>query len=192
MPASLTVYWEKLYPNLLSGTIRPAGTNPRKASSDIYSKENLMIRQSFLVLLIFSLLASCAPLLPAGEQLPDLEGTWTITLAQSGGFAGVQRTLTITSDGNVLALDGRAGNAGTFQLSEPELAELKLLVSDAALVGPTGTDTGCADCFIYDLKIETASGNFTVALDDVNLADSGMQPVITYLLDLMEKALSAA
>jgi hypothetical protein len=149
-----------------------------------------MIR-SLLVILILGLLAACVPILPVGEQLPDLEGTWSITLDQSGGFAGVQRAVTITSDGKVIAWDMRAEHSGSMQLSEAELAELRRQVSAVGVVGQTGTETGCADCFIYDLKIETASAVYSVALDDVTLPDSGLEPLVTYLRGLMERALAA-
>jgi hypothetical protein len=150
-----------------------------------------MIRRKLLIVLILSLLAACAPVPQAGDQLPDLEGTWSITLSQSGGFAGVQRTVTITADGKVVAMDARADHRGTLQLSEAELEKLKQHVSAAGVVGPTGTDTGCADCFLYDLKIVTSTSSFSVALDDVTLPESGLEPLITHLRGLMEQALAA-
>lgn len=149
-----------------------------------------MIR-SMLIVLIFSLLAACGAI-PAGvAHLPALEGNWSITFTQSGGFIGVLRTVTITSDGKVTALDERENQAGTIRLTEAELTELERHISVARLIRPAEKDSACADCFIYDLQIESGNARFNVQLDDVTLTESGLQPLIQYLLDLMERALSS-
>ncbi len=149
-----------------------------------------MIRRMLFVL-IFSLLAACGAIPAGAEQLPGLEGNWSITFTQSGGFVGVHRTVTITSDGKVAALDEREDRAGTIQLTEAELAELEAQISAARLNRPAEADSGCADCFIYDLQIDSGNARFIVQLDDVTLPESGLQPLIQYLLDLMEQALSS-
>ncbi|HEY2981037.1 MAG TPA: hypothetical protein VGJ22_07650 [Anaerolineales bacterium] len=148
-----------------------------------------MIRR-VLIFILAGLLAACSALQPGGEALPALNDSWTITLTQSGGFIGISRTVTITSDGKVVAVDDREGQTATLQLTPQEIASLKVEISKARLKTPIQTETGCADCFVYDLQIKTAGPNFSVQLDDVNLPESGLQPLIMYLQDLMNRALS--
>jgi spore coat protein CotH len=149
-----------------------------------------MIRRLF-ILIVAGLLAACSALPSRGDALPALNGTWTISFTQSGGFIGMSKTITITSDGKVVAVDDREGQTVTLQLTPQELAALKEQVSNAGPKMPIKTDTGCADCFIYDLQIKTTGARFSVQLDDVTLPDSGLQSLIMYLQELMERALSA-
>ncbi len=147
-----------------------------------------MIR--IIVLLFVCGLAACSALPGGGESLPDLSDAWSITLTQSGGFAGLHRTVTVTSDGQVTAQDVRTEQSGSFRLTADELAALEELVADAGFVGPTRTDTGCADCFLYDLQIDSPAGRASFQLDDVSLPDSGLQPLVAHLLSLMDGALA--
>lgn len=148
-----------------------------------------MIRILFVLLLCG--LVACGAFPGAGDSLPDLSGEWSITLIQSGGIAGLQRTLTVTSDGQVTALEMRSDRSGSLQLSPGELAALEQLVAASSFVRPTRTDSGCADCFLYDLQIQSPAGSVGFQLDDVTLPDSGLQPLVAYLVDLMDQALAA-
>jgi len=148
-----------------------------------------MIR-NLLFVLILGLSAACSAAPGNGESLPALEGTWSITLTQSGGFAGLQRTVIIANDGSVVAVDERERRIAALQLSEAELTGLEEQLSAARVIRPTETETGCADCFIYDLRIDSASESFSIQLDDVTLPDSGLQPLVANVRDLMERALA--
>lgn len=143
-----------------------------------------------ILLLLACCLASCRALPGSGGPTPDLGGAWSITLTQSGGFAGVQRVVTVSADGRVVAHDVRADQSGSVQLSASELSTLAEQVAAAALLQPTRTDSGCADCFLYDVKIDSAAGSASFQLDDVTLPDSGVQPLVASLLALMDRALS--
>jgi hypothetical protein len=143
-----------------------------------------------LLLLVLCGLVACSALPGAGDSLPDLSGTWSITLTQSGGFAGLNRTVTVASDGNVTARDARTDQSGSLQLSSGELAALQQLVAASSFVHPTKTDSGCADCFLYDLQIQSPAGRASFQLNDVTLPDSGLQPLVEYLVDLMDQALA--
>jgi hypothetical protein len=146
------------------------------------------MRLRFLSLLCIALLAACSGL-DTGQSLPPLEDDWSVTLTQTGGFIGVNRSVSITADGKVVAIDLRTQQTGTLQLSAAELTALQAEVLAARVTGPTGTRTGCADCFLYSLHIDSPAGSFRVELDDVTLPGSGLQPLVAHLLQLMESAL---
>ena len=144
---------------------------------------------SRLLILLTCLFAACAPL-ETGQALPALEGDWSITLSQTGGFAGLDRSVTVTADGTVTATDARTGQTETIQLSEADLAALQADVLAAQLGGDVGTAAACADCFVYNLQVDSPAGSFTTTVDDVTLAGSGLEPLITRLRNLLDQALS--
>lgn len=122
--------------------------------------------------------------------LPALEGDWTIQMNHSGGIMGLSRSIDISSTGKYLVLDERAGKSVTGQLGGDELSKLMQIVaaSEYRTKDPQ-LPSACADCFIYGLEIAGSRGNFKVQLDDISLPDSGMEPLVTYLRNLMDKAL---
>jgi hypothetical protein len=175
------------------GTIFPGFT------SDLYSKE-LSMSRPILFLLILSLLAACAPASASPQPLPPLEGTWSVKLTQSGGFAGLQRWVSVTSDGAVLASDDRAGAVGSLQLTPAQLADLAALVAQSSVQSPDSypnasypnrsyPNSGCADCFLYYIEIHSGNTRFSAQADDVTLPGSGLEPLVTKLLGLMMEAL---
>jgi hypothetical protein len=124
------------------------------------------------------------PNLTEGQALPKLTGTWQISLAQTGGFAGVSRRLEISSNGEMTLTDERSQKQSTVQLSADKFARLKDLVV-ATQYRPITQPLGCADCFIYDLQIDNGSEKFQVQIDDVNLPNSGLQPLISFLAEML-------
>lgn len=118
------------------------------------------------------------------QALPKLSGDWLVTLAQSGGIAGVSRSLEITSSGEMTINDIRTGEKKTSQLQSEKLVALGNLVA-ASTFHLSSQPSVCADCFIYNLQITSGGGDFQAEVDDVNLPDSGLQPVINYLAALL-------
>lgn len=139
---------------------------------------------------ILSLALACSPASPEETPVPTLADTWSVQLTQSGGFAGVHRVVTVNSDGQVVAVDERADHTGTLQLTPGQLDRLADQVLAAMTMKPARLSSNCADCFIYDLEIRTDGTTFSVQLDDVTLPDSGLEPLVMSLRDLMEQALS--
>lgn len=112
-------------------------------------------------------------------------------MAHSGGIMGLSRSIEISSDGKFTVGDKRTNKTMSGELSAVELSKLKELVSSSQYVSPNKPNgMVCADCFIYDLEIQT-SGNkkFAVQLNDISLPDSGLEPLVTYLRELIDKAL---
>jgi hypothetical protein len=139
-----------------------------------------MSKRVFIVAVVahMLLLAACgSPLSGAGEQqpLPSPASEWTISLTQSGGFAGVMLNITVSSNGKLTAENQRAGRSVTQNVTSETLARLAALSS--AVTAPTAGSphSGCADCFLYDLKIDSGGRSIQLQADDTTLADSGAQ-----------------
>lgn len=157
------------------------------------------MRRYFLVFAL-CILAACAPpstLTPlatparATEQaLPALEGKWIVKLTHSGGIMGLMRWIEISSDGKFIVTDERADETVKGRLSNQELTELKgIIVESRYQASPAPEGTICADCFLYDLEIQSAGKSFQVQLNDLTLPQSGLEPLVTYLRSLLEETL---
>ena len=126
-----------------------------------------------------------SPKLTEGQAMPKLAGNWQISLAQTGGFAGVSRRLEISSSGEMTLTDERSQQHSTTQLPANKFAKLKDLVA-ATEYRPITQPMSCADCFIYDLQIDNGSEKFQVQIEDVNLPNSGLQPLISFLAEMLK------
>jgi len=123
------------------------------------------------------------------ESLPALKNTWTVEMTHSGGIAGISRSIEISSDGTYRVKDDHSGSENEGQLAAEVLEELKRLV-DSTLYSPVSEETGCADCFEYDLVIAGTGEPFKAHVDDVNLEDSGLGPLVMFLRTIMERELN--
>ncbi len=141
-----------------------------------------MSRKIFLIVTAL-LLASCA------SSAPAIEWT-TIKMSQSGGFIGLSRSIEISADGKYIAVDNRANKTVNGELSADELFALNKLVAgykSANVMKPE--NTGCADCFVYDLQIQGSGKNISAQLNDVTLPKSGMEALVNFLRETIDKAL---
>jgi hypothetical protein len=145
--------------------------------------------------LVFLGLAACNLSRPTGPglaPLPSPAGPWTITLTQSGGFAGVQRSIEISSDGTIKAQDQRSGRSTTQDLSATQLQKLNELLSATAISTLTPVPPACADCFIYDLEVVSSGQTLKIQVNDVSIRDSGVEALINFLGKLRDDALAPA
>jgi hypothetical protein len=136
--------------------------------------------------------AACgsAPAYPPAVATP--EGAWTINITQTGGFAGVQLVARVSSDGRLEAEDGRSGRLVEQQLPRSTVQEIGQLLAQIDLPPAQRPGSSCADCFIYDLELSSATGMVRLQVDDTSIADSGAQPVIQLLVKLRDQALQSA
>ena len=113
-------------------------------------------------------------------RLPKLSGDWHIRMAQSGGIAGVSRTLEISSSGEMTIIDERSKKQSTSQLPPDVLAMLKEMVASTEY-RPISQPMGCADCFIFDLQVDNGKEKFQTQIDEVNLPNSGLETLVGFL-----------
>jgi hypothetical protein len=112
-------------------------------------------------------------------------------MQQSGGIMGLSRSVEISSDGKFTATDDRTNQTVEGELSSGELTELHGLVTTANIKPVTQPEqTGCADCFVYALEINGTGKPFSVQLNDITLPESGLESLVLFLRDLMDKSLA--
>lgn len=115
---------------------------------------------------------------------------WQIELSMSGGFAGVRRSATLSSNGQMIAKDLKINKQVTVQIPEKDLTQISGLVRQAQPAPPTDQLSNCRDCFHYEFTLKRGKQQFSVQADDTTLESSGMGPLINQLADLQEKALA--
>jgi hypothetical protein len=152
-----------------------------------------MSRTLPVLLLITLTLVACSPSMPIPLATPNLQTfgeTWTIKMDQTGGIMGLSRSIEISSGGKFTVTDERADRTIKGQLSATELAQLQDLLNTMKSVKVTGIEqTGCADCFVYNIDIQGEGKPFTAQVNDITLEKSGLSPLVTFLTDIMDTAL---
>ena len=160
-------------------------------------------KKVFLMIVIFStLLVACGSIeliprptlepmpLPSSIPSPISSAAWDMVLKQSGGIAGISRALEVHSDGQIIVSEERSGKSVKRQLKADELTKINQLLTAFSFHRPT-TPMGCADCFFFDLEIQSGGKNINVQSDQVNLHGSGAEDLINYLTGLMNAMLAS-
>jgi hypothetical protein len=145
-------------------------------------------------LIVALLVAGCASSptnTPAATPTqPAIEDEWTVTMTHSGGIMGLMRTVEVTSDGSYTVTDERSKSKVIRELNEADLATLHELVSNVELRSPEDSRPSvCADCFIYDIEIQSNGKISTIQLSDITLPGSGMENLVSFLRGLIDSAL---
>lgn len=92
----------------------------------------------------------------------------TITYSRTGGIAGISERVTIEPDGAAKLEVGYQDPAiAEFTVSGDDLEKLQDSLAGIGDVDGPGTQTGCADCFIYALAV----GDSTIEADDTNFPE---------------------
>jgi hypothetical protein len=156
----------------------------------------------FLHALMFSIiLSACGPAKlspqPTAEQIPlptsipspVSSADWDISLTQSGGIAGVSRSLELQSNGMVVVVDECSGKRIERQLTQDEISKINQLLNSFSFQ-KLSTPMGCADCFFYTLQIRSGGRVVDIQSDEVNLNGTGAENLIGYLSNLMSAMLS--
>ena len=71
------------------------------------------------------------------------------------------------------------------QLTESELTQLKELIENLE-ISTSRTNSVCADCFEYNLEIETGGKKMIVNADDISIPDSGAGELVMFLQELID------
>lgn len=153
-----------------------------------------MIRAILRLLIFAVLLSACGPLSAstplATQSVSELGDTWTLKMHHSGGIMGLSRSIEISSDGKYTVTDERQNKTVQGQLSSDETAQLRdLLATSMRNSRPSLPSGACADCFIYAVELNNAGQTFTAQVDDTTIADSGLEPLITFVRGIIEKSL---
>ncbi len=148
-----------------------------------------------IILIAALLLAACGarPAAPVGELLPTPSAAggdeWTIHFTYTGGIAGFNRTMDVSSNGEAVVTDVRTGKTATIQLSPQQIAQLHELAAKAVFKSEAKPGP-CADCFVYTLEIDPGTGTpFSAQVDDTNLEASGLSALVDFLRTTVDQAL---
>jgi hypothetical protein len=136
----------------------------------------------------FIVVACAASQGPSSGGIPT-DDRWRIVFQLSGGIAGLDRQLEVTSTGELVAQDRRRGTRVAAQTTANELAQIASLVAAAKSVDP-GRQTACRDCLLYDIEIDARGRSFVFHLDDLSLPNSGVEPLVKALMNLLDRALA--
>jgi hypothetical protein len=111
-----------------------------------------------------------------------------VSYARTGGVAGIQELLTVGQEGEAkLELGFLPDTSLTrFQLSQAELQMLRTALDKAELEPGNGPQTGCADCFTYE--ITTAAGTSTF---DQTTIPAGAEDLVQALQQIVEDNIPA-
>lgn len=147
-----------------------------------------MFRILWILLTVLALTACGPARIDSQQPLPSPSADWTsVKFTQSGGFMGMLRALQISRDGAWTLTDERVNETWSGKLSAKELDQLNGLVASLS-VKSSGESGVCADCFIYTVEIVSSGATLTAQADDVNLADSGLGPLVAFLTNVVEQA----
>jgi hypothetical protein len=131
--------------------------------------------------LLLALAAGCgSPAGPAPVGGATPAHPYPLTIQRTGGFAGVDESITVRSDGTwaYTARKGKPAAQGT--LAPADLDQVTRTVSDpafAADVRPQRTQGTCADTFTYSVSVGAETSTFTEC--------GGSRPLFTSLVAML-------
>lgn len=147
------------------------------------------IKQLVSILLIGIVVSACGkgqtpmPTQSLDCQLPK---EWKIDFSLSGGFAGLSRSLSISSNGSAVAQDLRTGKRNVSVISQDDLNNIAGMLAEACPFERKQMDGGCADCFEYKLNIFMDSKQYELRASDVSIPERSA-PLIEYLRSYASK-----
>jgi len=153
-------------------------------------------RAFFLLWLITLLVTSCTSANTTPQKIlntpaytpPPLTDDWTISMTKSGGIMGMLRSIEVQADGSYTVTDERAKNTVTGALKSADVKTLSGLIVNTE-VAVQKSKMVCADCFVYDISIQSNGQKMVVNLVDMSLPDSGMEELVAFLNGVMDSAL---
>ncbi len=113
-----------------------------------------------------------------------MPGTPLVSYARSGGVAAFQEILTVTRNGDAKLELGFLPDASLtrFELSKGELELLTDTLEEAELEPGDAPETGCADCFEYEITTAEGTSRFD---------ESAIPPGAEDLVRVLEKIVAA-
>lgn len=120
---------------------------------------------------------------------PGQPQTWSLSFRVSGGFAGSNRSLDLSSAGGLVAIDARRHVRREARAPAPDLAEIAAALDAVSSVSSRRT-AECRDCLEYELTIRKADRSVVVRLQDATLDGSGAEALVRRLTKLLDLTLA--
>jgi hypothetical protein len=124
------------------------------------------------------------PTSPPGAACSPPE-KWNVQFNRSGGFAGVDESLTLDSGGRIEVQSERPPVDEKSTISQDQVATISEFLAQAC---PFEIDAGkdnCADCFVYELNIQMDGQTYSVQASDVTLTED-LHPLVDALSQLTQ------
>ena len=151
-------------------------------------------------LLIGIILTACSGA-PIGTDEPSLLGTpttqfdaacstpsqWSIQFGRSGGFAGVDESLTLDSGGNLKVQSERPAVDMRKTISGDQVNTISGLLARACPFEMNSNEMGCSDCFLYTLNVQMDGQTYVMLATDVTLTED-IHPLISTLSQILQDA----
>jgi hypothetical protein len=113
---------------------------------------------------------------------------WNINFTLSGGFLGLQRVMELSNIGQMVLIDQKKKKQVTVQLSEEDIVKIDGLITETVKLQPVGSLPVCADCYEYKFNIQINTQQFFFQANDLNLARSGLAPLVNVFTELQGRA----
>ena len=149
----------------------------------------------FLISLILSACAGASTTEPKPLSTPaagsasscSVPSEWTIRLNRSGGFAGINETMTLDNGGRLTVQSDRSSRDVQKTISKDQVNTIAGLLSQACPFEMKPNDAGCADCFLYKFDIQMNGQSYVLLATDVTLTDD-LQPLVGTLTQILQDA----
>ena len=153
-----------------------------------------------IFLFIGIVLSACAGS-PVSTSVPDSLGTptgqsdtacsvptqWNIQFNRSGGFAGLNVSLTFDSGGKLMVQSERPPVDVQKTISNDQVSGITDLLTQACPFEMKPNDMGCADCFLYTLNVQMDGQAYVMLATDFTLTDD-LHPLISTLSQILQDA----
>jgi len=153
---------------------------------------------TLVILVIGTILSACAGAPvdtveqePLGTPIsqPDtacsIPTQWSIQFNRSGGFAGVNESLTLDSGGSLRVQSERPAVNVRNTISGDQVNAIGELLVRACPFEMKPNDAGCADCFLYKLDVQMDGQTYVMLATDVTLTEE-LHPLISELSTLIQ------
>ena len=142
----------------------------------------------FFLIALMTITVGCGGTAAKSDYDGRTDNAWMVTLVQSGGIAGVMKTLSVDSAGVMDIREGRDGVATRKILSIAVVNQLDSLISDTGSQknsAQTGSvNRNCRDCMQFQLTIQGIGKEVRHTVDSSGLAGSPYYFLITRLIQL--------
>ena len=119
----------------------------------------------------------------------QIEGTWELDLAVTGGLAGVDRKLELDQTGKYEAADLRQDAKVEGNLAPELMGDVVGLLQGFCKSPETARPPACADCFLYSLQVTLQGVHFELELNDLNVMETPAGELVAFMSQLLNSAL---
>jgi len=96
----------------------------------------------------------------------------------------------LSESGKLTVVDKKSGTQRALQVPTEELAKIYALLLEAKELQPSSKPPACRDCLQYDIDLFLDGRRFTFQVNDLNVSDAGLAPLVKALNELQARAIA--